>query len=80
MDEFLDFTVDNWLDNSKWLGIKLLVDVTSDHSMNMLKNVSYAQMFKEILTHQGNYLLSWSSSFHLGPSQKNNWAQGFGMP
>jgi hypothetical protein len=49
-DEFLDFTLDDWLDNSKCFNIKLLVDVTSGDTTTMLKNDTYARKLKEILT------------------------------
>jgi hypothetical protein len=63
-DEFLDFTVDDWLDNSKWwFDIKLLVDVTSGDTTTMLKNDSYARKLKEILTCLG---LPLSMLVHLG--------------
>jgi hypothetical protein len=48
-DEFLDFTVDDWCDNSKWFDIKLLVDVTSGNITDMLKNDSYALKFFPVL-------------------------------
>jgi hypothetical protein len=62
-DKFLDFTFDDWLDNSKWFDIKLLVDVTSGDTTAMLKNGSYARKLKEILTHLG---LPVSILVHLG--------------
>jgi hypothetical protein len=48
-DKFLDFTVDDWCDNSKWFDIKLLVDVTSGNITDMLKNDSYALKFFPVL-------------------------------
>jgi hypothetical protein len=52
-DEFLDLTVDDWLDNSKWFDINLLVDVTLGDTTTMVKNDSYARKRKEILTPLG---------------------------
>jgi hypothetical protein len=71
-DEFLDFTVDGCCDNSKWFDIKLLVDVASGNTTNMLKNDSYAQKeLKDILSRLG---LPVSILIHLG--RKIDWSQG----
>jgi hypothetical protein len=61
--EFMDFTLDDWLDNSKWFDIKLLVNVNGlDHTCE-LQNDSYSHHIKKIL----NWLnLCCDKLLHLG--------------
>ena len=47
--EFLDFTVDDWLDNAKWFDIKLLVDINSNDFAKEMKNDSYSKHMKKLL-------------------------------
>ena len=52
-DEFSDFTVDDWCDNSKWFDVKLLVDVGSPDRTKEMKNDSYSKCLLRILNHLG---------------------------
>lgn len=52
-EEFLNFTIDDWCDNSKWFDIKLLVDVTNGNFDKEMKNHSYARHLKEVLQRLG---------------------------
>lgn len=47
--EFTDFTVDDWLDNSKWFDVKLLVDTNSNDYTREMKYDSYGSHLKKIL-------------------------------
>lgn len=49
-DEFKDFTVDQWCDNRQWFDIKLIVDVSSPDKTKGMKNDSYAQKLKSVLS------------------------------
>ena len=47
---FNDFTIEDWLDNTKWFDIKLLVDVSSPDKMKEMKNNGYSKHMKTLLT------------------------------
>ena len=47
--EFVNFTAEDWLQNSKWFDIKFLVDVASDELTKELKNDSYGKHIRRIL-------------------------------
>jgi hypothetical protein len=47
--EFEDFTLEDWLDNSKWFDIKRLVDLTGASFRKSLNNRSYANAIKAVL-------------------------------
>jgi hypothetical protein len=47
--EFETFTAEDWLDNSKWFNIKLLVDVTAPDKTIEMRNDSYGRHIKAIL-------------------------------
>ena len=50
-NEFSDFTAADWLDNSKWFDVKLLVDVNPSASYShVMKNDSYGDHIKRIMT------------------------------
>jgi Centromere DNA-binding protein complex CBF3 subunit, domain 2/Transcriptional activator of glycolytic enzymes len=62
-DEFINFTVDDWCDNSKWFDVKLLVDVGSPDRSKEMKNDSYSKCLLRILNVLG---LPTSILVHLG--------------
>jgi hypothetical protein len=47
--EFLNFTLDNWLNNKDWFDIKLLIDVNGSNNTQEMKNDSYGKVIKRIL-------------------------------
>ena len=50
-NEFKDgFVLEDWLDNSKWFDVKLLVDVWGTDTTKAMKNDTYANAIKEVLT------------------------------
>ena len=51
--EFEEFTLEDWLDNSKWFSIKLLVDLNRGDFTKSLNNRSYADAIKMILLFLG---------------------------
>jgi hypothetical protein len=51
--EFEEFTLEDWLDNSKWFSIKLLVDLNGGDFTKSLNNRSYADAIKMILLFLG---------------------------
>jgi hypothetical protein len=51
--EFEDFTLDDWLDSSKWFDIKLLVDQTGASFKKPLNNRSYTDAIKAVLLFLG---------------------------
>jgi hypothetical protein len=63
--EFEEFTLEDWLDNSKWFSIKLLVDLNGGDFTKSLNNRSYADAIKMILLFLGiaamHLLLYWSN-------------------
>jgi Centromere DNA-binding protein complex CBF3 subunit, domain 2 len=61
--EFVDFTVDDWLDNRKWFDVKLLVDVASQDFTKPMQNDSYAKRIKSVLT---SLKLALCKLLHLG--------------
>jgi Centromere DNA-binding protein complex CBF3 subunit, domain 2/Transcriptional activator of glycolytic enzymes len=60
--EFEEFSVDDWLTNSKWFDVKFLIDINGDYSKEML-NDGYGKHVKKVL--QG-LNLSCSKLLHLG--------------
>jgi hypothetical protein len=63
--EFEDFTVDDWLDNSKWFDVKLLVDATKSGTdlCNAMSNDVYSKAIKRVLGELGIASNHW---VHLG--------------
>jgi Centromere DNA-binding protein complex CBF3 subunit, domain 2 len=61
--EFANFTLDDWLDNSRWFDIKLLVDSNATDKTKRMQHDSYAKKIKKILKQLG---LSCSKLLHLG--------------
>ena len=51
--EFENFTLEDWMDNSRWFDIKLLVDLQGFDHTKSLKNRSYADAIKMILVFLG---------------------------
>jgi hypothetical protein len=51
--EFEDFTLEDWLDNSKWFDIKLLVDLAGASFKKPLNNRSYVDAIKAALLFLG---------------------------
>jgi hypothetical protein len=51
--EFEDFTLEDWMENSKWFDIKLLIDLQGGDNEKPLKNRSYADAIKSILVFLG---------------------------
>jgi hypothetical protein len=47
--EFEDFTLSDWLDNSKWFDVKLLVDPSGGRFEKAMTNDSYAKAIKAVL-------------------------------
>ena len=47
--EFRDLTVEDWLDNSKWFDIKLLVDVNGSDNTKAIQNDSFSDHMKSVL-------------------------------
>jgi hypothetical protein len=47
--EFQDFTVEDWMDNSKWFDVKLLVDTRAFDRKVAMKSDSYGEHIKEVL-------------------------------
>ena len=47
--EFRTMPVEDWLDNSKWFDIKLLVDINGSDTTKEMKNDSYARHIRRIL-------------------------------
>ena len=47
--EFLNFTLEDWLDNSKWFDIKLLININNGDTTKEMQNDSYSQHFKAML-------------------------------
>jgi hypothetical protein len=47
--EFEDFTLSDWLDNSKWFDVKLLVDPSGSRFEKAMSNDSYAKAIKQVL-------------------------------
>ncbi|KAG7371290.1 centromere DNA-binding like protein [Nitzschia inconspicua] len=48
--EFRDFTVDDWLDNTKWFDIKLLTNVESCDHTSVMCNDSYKDKMKAVMS------------------------------
>jgi hypothetical protein len=61
--EFEDFTLEDWMDNSKWFDVKLLVDLQGGDNEKSLKNRSYADAIKSIL---GTLGIAATKLAHLG--------------
>jgi hypothetical protein len=55
--EFEDFSLEDWLDNSKWFDIKLLVDLTGASFKKSMNNRSYADAIKAVLIFLGSVAL-----------------------
>ena len=51
--EFESFTLEDWLDNSKWFDIKLLIDIQGTQNMNEMKNRSFLDAIKMVLLFLG---------------------------
>jgi hypothetical protein len=51
--EFEEFTLEDWLDNSKWFDIKLLVDLNGASFKKSMNNRSYADAIKLVLLFLG---------------------------
>jgi Centromere DNA-binding protein complex CBF3 subunit, domain 2/Transcriptional activator of glycolytic enzymes len=47
--EFADFTVDDWLDNTKWFDVKLLVDINGTDFKKEMSNDGYSDHVKRVL-------------------------------
>ena len=61
--EFESFALEDWLENSKWFDIKLLVDLQGFDNTKSLKNRSYAEAVKMVLDFLG---IPASKLVHLG--------------
>jgi hypothetical protein len=61
--EFEDFTLEDWMDNSKWFDIKLLVDLNGGEFKTSMNNRSYADAIKDILVFLG---IAATKLLHLG--------------
>lgn len=62
-NEFADFGVEDWLDNSKWFDVKLLADVSAIDFSKEMKNDSYERHIKSVLKRLN---LSLNKILHLG--------------
>jgi len=47
--EFKDMTINDWLDNSKWFDIKLLVDINTHDNTKEMQNDGYSDHIKRVL-------------------------------
>ena len=61
--ELENFTLEDWMENSKWFDIKLLVDLQGFNNTKSLKNRSYAEAIKTVLDFLG---IPASKLVHLG--------------
>jgi hypothetical protein len=61
--EFEEFTLEDWMDNSRWFDIKLLVDLQGFDNEKSLKNRSYSEAVKSILEALG---IATTKLVHLG--------------
>ncbi|MGL5936676.1 MAG: hypothetical protein ACRCZI_13765, partial [Cetobacterium sp.] len=61
--EFEDFTLEDWLDNSKWFDVKALADISSTDFSKEMKNDSYEKHIKSVLK---RLKLNMSKILHLG--------------
>jgi Centromere DNA-binding protein complex CBF3 subunit, domain 2 len=61
--KFADFILANWLDNSKWFDVKVLVDVSSNDFTKEMKNDSYEKHIKSTLK---RLKLNMNKILHLG--------------
>ena len=52
-EEFRNFSLDDWLDNSKWFKVKLLVDIQSHDYEKEMKNNCYGKAIEKVLTELG---------------------------
>ncbi len=51
--EFEDFLLSDWLDNSRWFDVKLLVDPSGGEFSREMSNDSYAKAIKKVLLSLG---------------------------
>ena len=68
--EFEDFTLDDWMANSEWFYIKVLIDLQGGDNKKSLKNWSYADGINRILwslgiAKQRQNLLTWGGTWGL---------------
>ncbi len=61
--EFENFTLEDWMENSKWFDIKLLVDLQGFDNKKSLKNQFYVEAVKIVLDYLG---IPASKVVHLG--------------
>jgi hypothetical protein len=62
-NEFVDMTVEDWMDNKKWFDVKVLVDVSASDFTKEMKNDSYEKHIKSVLRRLN---LNMNKILHLG--------------
>jgi Centromere DNA-binding protein complex CBF3 subunit, domain 2 len=70
--EFLNFGLDDWMNNEVWFDIKLLADVSSGDTKKEMKNDSYESHIKSVLN---RLQLCMNKILHLGRNIGSRWLE-----